>query len=266
MKFNYGVCIGVKDIKKIETLASLGYDFVETGFASLSASSDDEIDELARALEANGLKCASCNGFIPGELKTVGPDRDDAKLKEYLKSTFERTAKLGFRSVIFGSGGSRKIPDGYPRERAKEDILHFLSDLALPEAKKYGVVIGIEELNDKETNVINTCGEAMEYVREIDDPNLRLLVDLYHVILMGDTAASIRNYKGYVSHVHIASPTNKRIFPLPTDGDDAVYREFFRALDDIGYEARNISLEGNTGGDFTAAVSASLPYLKSLEN
>lgn len=265
MKFNYGVCIGVKDLKKIETLASLGYNFVETGFAQLSKASDEEIDNFAKALEANGMKCVSCNGFIPGDIKTVGPDVSDNKIKEYLKSTFERTAKLGYRSIIFGSGGSREVPAGYSRERAKDDILHFLNDLALPEAKKYGVVIGIEELNDKETNIINTCSEAMEYILEINDPNLRLLVDLYHVILMGDTAESIRNYKGYVSHVHIANPTNKRIYPLPTDGDEKIYREFFKVLDEIGYEARNISLEGSAADNFDATVSLSLPFLKSFE-
>ena len=266
MKFNYGACIGGKDLAKIKTLAGLGYDFVETGFSALDTLTDEDIGAFDATLRENGLSCVSCNGFMPGTLKTVGPEVDDGAIKDFLARTFERSAKLGFKSLIFGSGASRRVPDGYPRAKAKADLIHFLGDLALPYAKKYGIVIGIEELRSEETNIINTCGEAMEYIREIDDPNLRLLVDLYHVACMGDSVETLHDYKGYVSHVHIASPSNKRVYPLPTDGDDALYRRFFEVLDEIGYEARNISLEGSVGDAFDVTVSASLPYLKSLES
>lgn len=266
MKFNYGVCTGdISNLDRVRFVAGLGYDFVEVGFAALSEKTDAEIDAFAKTVKECGIVCHSCNGFMPGDIKTCGPDMDDAKIKEYLDRNFERTAKLGYKSVIFGSGGSRNVPDGYDRERAKEDIIHFLGDLVVPVVKQYGVTIGIEELRSQETNIINTCDEAWEYIKAVNDSHIKLLVDLYHVAVMGTPVEELRQYKGYVSHVHIASPSNNRIYPLPTDGDDALYRKFFEILDEIGYEARNISLEGDGGACFDDTVTKSLAYLKSLE-
>lgn len=265
MKFNYGVCIGVTELGKVETMAKLGYNFAETGFAAMSEATDAQIDAFAKALKDNGMTCASCNGFMPGNIKTCGPDMDDAKIKEYLDRNFERTAKLGFKSIIFGSGGSRQVPEGYDRERAKADITHFLSDLVVPVVKQYDIIVGIEELRAQETNIINTCAEAWEYIEAVNDPHVQLLVDLYHVAIMGTPVEELRRYKGHVSHVHIASPSNGRIYPLPTDGDDALYRQFYSILDEIDYKAKNISLEGSCGDNFNETITKSIAYLKSME-
>ncbi len=267
MKFNYGVTINsICDLKNVKEAAKAGYDFIETPFGGLSEKSEKEIKAFSDTLNECGITCASCNGFIPGSIKVCGPEMNDDKIKEYLRSTFEKSAYLGYKSVIFGSGGARNVPEGYSRDKAKDDIIHFLSDLVLPFAKEYGVVIGIEELRSEETNIINTCAEAMEYVYAVNDQHIKLLVDLYHVACMGTPTEELLEYKGYVSHVHIASPSNGRIFPLPTDGDDALYRRFYKVLEDIGYEAKNISLEGSCGKDFNDTITKSISYLKSLES
>lgn len=266
MNFKYGVCIGgVNNIDKVELAAKYGFDFVEVGFATMASQSEAEIDSFAKALEENGISCSSCNSFMPADIKTCGRDMDDVRIKDYLERSFERSARLGFKSVIFGSGTSRDVPEGYDRERAKADILHFLGDLVLPVIKQYDITVGIEELQSKETNIINTCAEAWEYIEAINDPHIALLVDLYHVAVMGTPLEELRRYKGHVSHVHIASPSNGRIYPLATDGDEALYREFFGILEEIGYEARNISLEGGCGDSFESTIRDSVAYLKSLE-
>lgn len=266
MNFRYGVCIGgVNNIESLEIAAKHGFDFVEVGFSTMASQSEAEIERFAKALEENGIACASCNGFMPADIKTCGSDMNDEVIKDYLERSFERSVKLGYKSVIFGSGPSRQVPDGYDRERAKADILHFLGDLVLPVVKQYDITIGIEELQSKETNIINTCAEAWEYTEAINDPHIALLVDLYHVAVMGTPVSELRRYRGHVSHVHIASPSNGRIYPLATDGDDALYREFFGILEEIGYEARNISLEGSCGNGFEETVRDSIAYLKSLE-
>ncbi len=267
MKFNYGACLNdLRDLEKVRLLAKLGYDFVETAFSAMANKTDEEIAAFDKTVRENGLVCVSCNAFMPGDIKVCGPDMDDAKIKDFLERNFERSARLGFKNVIFGSGGARNVPEGYDRERAKEDIIHFLGDLVVPVVKQYDVTIGIEELRDTETNIINTCAEAMEYVKAVNDPHIRLLVDLYHVAVMGTPLEELREYKEYISHVHIASPSNERIYPLPTDGDDALYRKFYKILEEIGYEARNISLEGDWGDSYSDTVTKSIAYLKSMEN
>ena len=265
MKFNYGVCVGAAEHEKIKAASKVGYKFVEPPFAGFENLGEGEIADFGALVRDLGMTVASANCFLPGRIKVVGPERDDEEIKEYLATVFEKTAPLGIKSIIFGSGGARKVPDGYPREKAKEEIASFLSELVLPFAKKYDTVVGIEELNSGETNIINTCAEAMEYVREVNDAHVGLLVDLFHVGRMKEPVKSLEAYGKYISHVHIASPTNGRTVPLAGDGDEELYREFFRILHDAGYKAMNISLEGGFGEDFAETVAKSIAYLGEVE-
>ncbi len=262
MKFIYGACIG-KDVKKIEILKKVGCDFCEVGFSALADGSDQDVQKIADECKKHGIKCLSANGFIPGRIKITGPDADDAVTLDYLEKAFEKLSVLGLKSAIFGSGGARNIPEGFSRDEARAQIVHFLRDLVAPLAEKHGVIIGIEELNDGESNVLNTCAEAMEYVREVNSPYVRLLVDYYHVVLMGESVQSLADYKGCISHVHIASPSQKRHVPAPTDPED--YAEFFRVLRDARYESGAISLEGGFGDSFEESTRTAIEYLRSVE-
>ena len=262
MKFIYGVCIG-KDSSKVKVLKKLGCDFCEVSFSALADASESDVQAMADQCREHGIKCLSANGFIPARIRLTGPDADDAVIIKYLEESFKKLSVLGLKSVIFGSGGARNIPEGFPREKAKEQIIHFLRDLVAPLAEKYGVIVGIEELNDKESNVLNTCAEAMEYVRAVNSPRVKLLVDLYHVLLMNESVESLADYKGDISHVHIASPSQKRHVPSPTDPED--YAQFLGVLKAAEYESGAISLEGNFGNSFEESTRVAIEYLRSVE-
>lgn len=262
MKFIYGACIG-KDAKKVEILKNLGCEFCEVNFSALADGPEEDVQKIADECKKHGVLCLSANGFIPGRIRLTGPDVDDAVTLDYLEKAFDKLSVLGLKNVIFGSGGARNVPEGFSRERAKDQLVHFLRDLAAPLAEKYGIIIGIEELNSKETNIINTCAEAMEYVRAANSPCVRLLVDLYHVDLMGESVASLTHHKGYISHVHIASATQNRNVPTPADPED--YGKFLRILREAEYESGAISLEGGFPNGFETDTRTAVEYLRSVE-
>ncbi len=262
MAFKYGACIG-KDAKMIAVLGDLGYEFCEVSFSALAEASDSELSAIYDECSARGVKCLSANCFIPGSIKVTGPDVDDEKINAYLEGAFSRISRLGIRNVIFGSAGARNLPEGFSRDEARRQIVHFLRDIVVPYAEKYDVIIGIEELNFPESNIINTCAEAMEYVREVDHPRIRLLVDYYHMGLMGESVQSLAGYKGCISHVHIASPSNGRHVPSPSDPED--YGEFFGILSKAGYEGGAISLEGDFAPDFRESARVAIEYLREVE-
>ena len=262
MKFIYGACIG-KDAKKIETLKKLGCEFCEVSFSALADGPEEDVQKISDECKKHGVLCLSANGFIPGRIRLTGPEVDDAVILNYLEDSFKKLSILGLKSVIFGSGGARNIPEGFSRETAKAQIVHFLRDLVAPLAEKYNIIIGIEELNDRESNILNTCAEAMEYVRAVNHPNVRLLVDLYHVDLMGESVASLADYRGSISHVHIASATQNRNVPTPADPEN--YEEFFRVLRTAEYKSGAISLEGNFPSGFENDTRAAVEYLRSVE-
>ncbi len=53
--------------------------------------------------------------------------------------------------VIFGSGGSRKLRDGWPVEKANVQFVALLKKMG-PIAQKYGVTVALEQLNSGECN------------------------------------------------------------------------------------------------------------------
>lgn len=76
--------------------------------------------------------------------------------------------------MVFGSGGSHKIPEGFNPDTARTQFISLLGKLG-PVAQKYDVVIVLEPLNSGETNFINSVGEGGSIVREVNHPNIRLL-------------------------------------------------------------------------------------------
>ena len=126
------------------------------------------------------------------------------------------------------------------------------------EARKNGVTIVIEPLNRKETNVLTTTKESMEYIRELELPNLKLLVDLYHFYCENEPIDRIYEYGPYIKHVHIAEPTRRDFL---REGDEYDYTPFFDALKAGGYDGA-VMLEGGQGEYYTEGAAATYPVLK----
>lgn len=82
----------------------------------------------------------------------------------------------GIRTIVFGSGGARNIPDDFCRAEAWEQLVSF-GRLAAGAASRHGVTLGAEPLNRKECNVLNSVKESAAYVHEVGHSHFRLLVD-----------------------------------------------------------------------------------------
>ena len=141
-------------------------------------------------------------------------------------------------TIVFGSGGARRIPDGYDRGEAWQQLVAF-GKLIGPIAKKNDVTIVVEPLNLRECNVLTTVGESGQYVKEVDHPNFQLLVDAYHWLLDNDSYDSIIQYGTLIKHVHIATDTTRK----PPGFEPCDFGSFFQALKEIGYDGR-VSIEG----------------------
>ncbi len=262
MKMNIGICADLNGFDRIRKIKEVGYDFVELGFSKLAKVEQSEIDEYAGLLDELKMPCVSMNGLIIGDFAMVGDKADHSKIAEHVESTLEKVKSLGTKNFVMGSGAARSVPEGYSREKAMEQLKSLVADTLSPIMAKYDAYLSIEELRKEECNVFVTCKETVEFIKEINIPNVKLLVDYYHAMLGGDTLEEIATYGDYISHVHIASPSNNRSIPMPNDGDD--YGAFFKALDKAGYKAANISLEGSIGENYFEKIQKSLAYLKTV--
>lgn len=218
-----------------DAIAAAGFEYVErqTGIVLNPAMSEQEWNESRATILGAGLPTPVFNLFVPGELKTVGPERDLPALVEYADVVLERAAAVGARIQVFGSGGSRTPPEDYPLERAADEFKETVASLA-PVASHHGVVLAMEHLRATESPLLQTLGGTAEFVREVDHPAVRLLADIYHMAQMDEPASVIRECSDLLVHVHLADPET-RMSPAPDRTD---LRPYFRELKAAGYDGR----------------------------
>lgn len=119
---------------------------------------------------------------------------------------------------------------GVTREQALQWLADGLSYLG-NHAASLGVKLIYEPLNRYETNLINTLGDGVQFLKSHQILHVGLLADLFHMnIEEADMAASIRAAGDLVIHVHFAD-SNRR----PVGNGHSDFSEVAKALKEINY-------------------------------
>lgn len=216
-------------MERLKWFQASGFDFVEPGVAWIQALEHAKFSALAAAVEKSDVPVLACNTFVPKELPIVGPDRDVKRLRDYVQRSLDRVSELGCRCVVFGSGGARRFPLGYPAERAWKELEAFCR-MAAEAAGEREITIVLEPLRYQECNVLNAVATGYLFVRLVDHPRFLLLADSYHMDEIGEPISVLRQVDRALRHVHTADTGRRR----PGAGDyDHV--GLFRTLKEIGY-------------------------------
>lgn len=252
----FGACA---DIDKAGLLGSVGFDFIEIPLNRVAAMGADEYQEYRDAVAAAPVPARVFNCFFPKELRLTGPDVSQSAIADYVDLALNRMDELGGETLVFGSGGSRRVPDGFPMEDARKQLLE-LSKTVGDAASDHGIVIAVEPLRPKESNILNSVAEGLAFVRDLDHASVRLLADFYHMAQAKEDLSAIRDAGSAVlHHIHIAEPESRR-WPAPEDSEH--YEGFMEELADIGYN-RTMSVEGKTQ-DMNRDAPQALACLKLL--
>lgn len=235
MTIRIGVCAAPDAVAS----AVEGLDYLEPSVGWLLCPAEDEAAFARRLAVAKAAAVASeaVNCLLPGSMKSTGPDVDEEALDAYLRTVCDRAARAGVQCIVYGSGGSRRVPEGFAPSAAAEQIAGHLGRWGVIAAAA-GVTIVLEPLNVQECNIATSVDEAAELVRRADHPAARLLIDTYHMGCNGEGPDAIRRAGGLIAHAHCAD-RNGRV-PVGLGPEDQ--RPYFRALKDIGYDGR-LSIE-----------------------
>lgn len=251
----------VDPLASVEQIAAMGFDYVEPALSRLAALPDAEVAAAHDRLRNAGLRAETMNWFVPGEIKLTGPDVDDARVGAWIERALGVAESFGVQVVVFGSPGARSFPDGFPKERAQQQLVAFLRRCAAVIAeRRYGMVIGIEALRRPESNLVNRVAEAVELARAVDRPQVRIIVDFYHLCFENEDPDAVRAAADWIVHVQIADP-RARGFPQAVAGEPR-YAKFFAALRANGYGGR-VSIEA-ISNDLAADAPGSLALLRRL--
>src|SRR5438874_9674667 len=107
-------------IANAQAAKDTGWDFVEECVQTFFRGDLD--DEQWQRPQPAVLPVLAANMLVPGSLKITGPAVDFEKLRQYMSRTVARAAQCGTKILVFGSGGARNVPDGFDRQRAKQQI------------------------------------------------------------------------------------------------------------------------------------------------
>lgn len=197
----FGVCVSSPE--QLTVARTAGLDYVEVPVARWVMESDaDAFAQLRREFDGAPPALAA-NVFLPASIRLVGPERDTDKALPYVHEAVRRLHQLGVRLLVFGSGGPRRIPDGYERPRGLDELADFCRSIA-PITEEAGITLVLEPLRRAESNVWNSVGEVATFIHDRELGGVRLLADLYHMQEDGEPLTAVIHHADLLAHTHVA--------------------------------------------------------------
>jgi len=189
-------------------------------------------DELRTLLDDNGLALAAVGtgaGWVKHKLSLTSPDdatRDRAVA--FVRSVMDLAAKFDAPAIIGSMQGK------WEGAVSKPTALRYLGNALFKldqHAADLGTTLLYEPLNRYETNLINTLGDAVQFLTGASLEHVKILADLYHMnIEEANLPDAIRAAGRHIGHVHFAD-SNRRAAGLGhTD-----FAPIVSALKDVGY-------------------------------
>lgn len=217
----------------IEKAARLGFDILEIAASPLPHYSEKQLDELKACAAGNGIILTAGHGPSAGQNLSSA----DPKVRAGAKAFFTDLLKRLYRLDIHTIGGalysywpvdySQAIDKKGDWQRSVESI-HEIANVA----EDCGVSFCLEVLNRFENYLLNTAEEGLDFVKQVGHPNVKVMLDTFHMNIEEDSiAGAIRTAGPYLGHFHTGECNRK----VPGKGRTP-WREIGEALHDIGYD------------------------------
>jgi sugar phosphate isomerase/epimerase len=229
-----GVCTTMENA---ELVSRNGFQFIQPTVAEvLQPFVADSVYDAAQIL-SSPTPVSVVNVFIPGSIKVVGPAVDEAQILNYAKTVFRRAEALGIQTIVFGSGASRRIPDGFDPDTAWQQFVGISKKLAAL-AATHNIILALESQNKLECNFLNTVKDCIEVADAVNHQNFKITIDIYHMFRENEPASIILDGAKHIHHCDIGEKETRSAPGIA--GDDFV--PFFKAFQQIGYTGK-IALE-----------------------
>ena len=217
-----------KTLDLIDRAKGLEFDVIEIPLMEIELVDPKKIKER---LEHVGI--GVCTSTACSEADDITSE-DEPTVKrgvEYLEKCVRVAAALGatcFTGVIYSAIGKRI--NGMPDERYWERTAKALKQVAKL-ASDLGITVGIEPVNRYETFLVNTCDQALKLREMIDEPNMGIHLDAYHMnIEENDFYEPTKKAVPYLCHYHLSESHRG------TPGTGTVnWDDIFRALGEARY-------------------------------
>ncbi len=234
-----GMCGGFKKddennlfIDKLDLFREYGFDYMEMQLANIAQLEDGEFDNLTSLLKEQKIEVPTLNLFISGSIPMTGQNYNEHIFKEYAEKAINRAGSIGVKRIVLGSGGSRNVPYGFSKTEAKRqlvDCIRFAGDIC----EKNDIILCLEHLHKRESNILETFEETAKLTKELNHPNIKCVLDFFHFNVGNENHDLILEFSDQIAHVHYAT-TLGRNFPSIL-GIDEIFETDLIYLKKIGY-------------------------------
>ena len=117
----------VQTLENASMLKEHGYAYIVESVGRIISPrsvTEPQFRENVTRVKQSAIPVYAFNIFIPGNLKVVGPDVNEQAVLAYADSVLQRCKATGVQRIIWGSGGSRRVPEGFDHEKARYPARH----------------------------------------------------------------------------------------------------------------------------------------------
>jgi D-psicose/D-tagatose/L-ribulose 3-epimerase len=183
-----------------------------------------------KLFEKHGVEPTASLCLPEDKMAAEKPEAAEAFVKKALDKASDVGAKF-LGGVTFGALGYRSGKP--PTQREYDNIVKALKPVA-QHARKLGITLGIEPCNRYETHLLNTSTQALKMLEMIDEPNVTIHFDTYHMNI---------EEKGIGHGLHVAAGKTHYIHMSESDrgvpGTGTIdWNDVFRALAETNFKGK----------------------------
>ena len=244
--------------EKFQFIKNMGFTWFEIDGKELV----ENLEKVKQAIDKTGLPVSTACGGYRG---WIGDFIEEKRLNgiEDLKAILHAIKEVGGTGVVvpaaWGMFTFRLPPMVSPRSH-EGDVKAVMDSLAKLEqtAEETGTYLYLEALNRYQDHMLNTQEDAVAMIRQGGFQRVKLTCDFYHMAIEeDDISETLKKYKDYVGHIHIAE--NHRYQPGTGSID---WKRHMGTLKEIGYNGPVVNEGRIRGKDPLRAYQESVDFMK----
>ncbi|WP_320128511.1 sugar phosphate isomerase/epimerase family protein [uncultured Sphaerochaeta sp.] len=216
-------------IKKVK---DLGYDQLEINGGTVAIMTEGERKRLLDEAKAQGVTLSYGIGLTAEHDVSSKDDAVRQAGLDFMTQMIKAVGSMGGGTICgtVYSTWPRKLPKGENKQDYLDRSIESMKILSKI-AEKEHVILLCEVINRFEQFLLNTCEEALAFVKKVDNPACKILLDTFHMNIEEDSFGdAIRNAGSYLGGLHLGECNRK-----PVGMGRMPWDEIKKALDDIGF-------------------------------
>ncbi len=195
----------------IEKCKKLGFDVLEIACGGFDREGDDVFRELRVASESCGIKLTGGYGPRPEHNLAAADTPQVEKAFEFYANIFRKMEIAGIDRIGGALYSYWPVDFSRPIDKSADTLrsikrMRRLADMALD----HGITLNMESLNRFEGYMINEASECIRYVEAVDKPNVKVMLDTFHMNIEEDSPAdAICKCGPLLGHFHVGE-ANRR--------------------------------------------------------